>query len=158
MQALAPGLVAWHDGCVADDDYFRRDQPAGISPPDLSKLCTYAEHIVRARGKRTQFTSVSRDPERIRIFGSQLYRLEQPLLVQDQHALIEHNALLDSLRNTIQTRAKEERARAIQALRYATSRAEGLVRWNFQAAAIEQKDLINWARAQVQKYFGKVAK
>jgi hypothetical protein len=39
--------------------YFRRDQRDGVGPPDLSKVCTYAEHIVHARGKRTQFTSVS---------------------------------------------------------------------------------------------------
>ena len=33
-----------------DQDYFRRDQRNGISPPDLTKDSTYAEHIVHARG------------------------------------------------------------------------------------------------------------
>ena len=50
-------------------DYFRRDQRDGVSPPDLSKDCTFAEHIVHARGKRTQFTSVSLDLSKIRDFG-----------------------------------------------------------------------------------------
>jgi len=39
-------------------DYFRQDQSDGISPPDLTKNTTFAEHIVRARGKRTKYTSV----------------------------------------------------------------------------------------------------
>jgi len=54
---------------VSTRPYFRRDQRDGISPPDLSKVCTYAEHIVHARGKRTQFTSISLDLAKIRDFG-----------------------------------------------------------------------------------------
>ena len=58
-------------------EYFRRDQSDGISPPDPSKVCTFAEHIVRARGKRTNYTSVSLDPSKIRDFGDALYRLKR---------------------------------------------------------------------------------
>jgi hypothetical protein len=140
---------------AAMDEYYRRDQQDGISPPDLSKMCTYAEHIVHARGKRTQFTSVSKDQSRIRDFGPALYKLQRVELVQDNHQLIEHALLIASLRTTIQSRDKAERARAIQALRYAQARVEGLVQWTFKAASVEPKDLLNWAHGQVQKYFVK---
>ena len=59
-------------------DYFRRDQADGVTAPDLSKDCSYAEHIVRARGKRTQLTSVSLDPQKINDFGPALYRALRP--------------------------------------------------------------------------------
>ena len=46
-----------------------------------------------------------------------------------------------------------ERLRAIQALRYATKRREGLVNWCFDTARVERKDLLTWAKARVQPYF-----
>lgn len=39
------------------DDYFRGDRSSGITAPDLTKEVDYADHIVKARGKRTCFTS-----------------------------------------------------------------------------------------------------
>lgn len=137
------------------NDYFRRDQDDGVTAPDLSKMSSYAEHIVRARGKRTQFTSVSLDPARIRDFGPTLYRLQKSVVQNDQHHMVEHDALLASLRKTIESADKAERARALQAMRYATTRVEGLVRWNFQASAVEPKNLVTWAFKNVQKYFSK---
>ena len=53
-------------------DYFRQDKETGFTAPDLSKNCTDAEHIVRARGKRTQLTSVSLAPTKIHDFGPKL--------------------------------------------------------------------------------------
>lgn len=69
-------------------DYFRRDQRDGVSPPDLSKDCTFAEHIVHARGKRTQFTSVSLDLSKIRDFGDTYYKLERDKTVSHGHSLL----------------------------------------------------------------------
>lgn len=137
-------------------DYLRGDQATGITAPDLSKTCSFAEHIVRARGKRTQYTSVSLDPTRITDFGEVLYHLKQPELQVDAHELVEHAAVMTTLRQTVESEDKAERARAIQALRYARKRVEGLVRWKFNTGSIAQKDLINWAGSQVQKYFVKV--
>ena len=37
-----------HSGTDSIREYFRRDQRRGVSPPDLSKDCTFAEHIVQA--------------------------------------------------------------------------------------------------------------
>jgi hypothetical protein len=85
-------------GSELERDYFRRDQRDGISPPDLSKDCTFAEHIVHARGKRTKFTSVSLDLSKIRDFGDTDYRLERQKLVSDRHRLIEHEFLISELR------------------------------------------------------------
>jgi hypothetical protein len=125
----------------------------GITPPDLAKLVTYAEHIVRARGKRTQFTSVSLDAAKIRDFGEALYRLRRDALVQDAHELVEHEVLLQSLQQTAKSSDKGERARAIQAVRYARRRREGLVKWNFDTSAVPPKDLIGWAAKRVTGYF-----
>jgi hypothetical protein len=136
-------------------DYFRRDQTDGVTAPDLSKDCTYAEHIVRARGKRTQLTSVSLDSTKIQDFGPTLYRAIPQGISQDNHTIVEHEELLASLRNSAESNTKEERARAIQAQRYAKRRLEALVKWNFSTENVERKDLINWAFSRIQKYFKK---
>ena len=136
--------------------YYRRDQRDGVSPPDLSKACTYAEHIVHARGKRTQFTSVSLDLMKIRDFGDTDYRLKREETERDGHKLVEHEALLGELQRVARDEQRAERQRAIQALRYAMRRLEGLVRWNFDTSAVVRKDLIPWARDKVRAYFTRV--
>jgi len=138
---------------VVPRPYFRRDRSSGITPPDLAKRATYAEHIVRARGKRTQFTSVSLDASKIRDFGDALYRLKSEAAIADGHGLVDHEALLESLRQTVQSSDKADRARAIQAIRYARRRLEGLVHWQFDTKSVETKDLIRWASARVAPYF-----
>ncbi|HUG92225.1 MAG TPA: hypothetical protein VML55_15395 [Planctomycetaceae bacterium] len=137
-------------------EYFRRDQRTGISPPDLSKDYTVAEHIVRARGKRTQFTSVSLDLSKIRDFGDTDYRLRQEMLVNDGHSLVEHEALLGELMRSAREDEKAERLRAAQALRYAKRRKEGLVKWSFDISGVSRRDLSSWASKKIQPYFSRV--
>ena len=137
-------------------DYFRRDQKAGISPPDLAKDCTYAEHIVHARGKRTPFTSVSWDLTRIRDFGDADYLLLQEQAASDGHRLVDHEQLTEELRRVVREGEKAERLRAVQALRYAVRRREGLVHWSFDTAGVSRKDLIGWAQVRVQAYFSRL--
>jgi hypothetical protein len=134
-------------------EYFRRDQRDGISPPDLSKECTFAEHIVHARGKRTCLTSISLDLGKIRDLGDTNYRLERVKLVEDQHGLVEHEALLEELRRVGREGEKADRLLAIQAMRYATKRKEGLVNWKFDISRVPRKDVIPWAQARIQVYF-----
>ncbi|MCX7045931.1 MAG: hypothetical protein NTX50_10665 [Candidatus Sumerlaeota bacterium] len=136
-------------------DYFRRDQDKGVTAPDLSKDCTCAEHIVHARGKRTQLTSVSLDPGSIHDFGPILYQALRERIDEDRHKLVEHGELMDHLRDSARSNDKAERIRAIHALRYARRRSEGLVTWNFSIGSVERKDLIGWAFANIQKYFRK---
>lgn len=144
-------------GAVSSDPdsqtYFRRDQRDGISPPDPSKECTFAEHIVHARGKRTQYTSVSLDLSKINIFGEIDYVLKRDVLLSDEHELVDHDRLIKSLKHDVEHGEREVRLRAIQARRYATLRKEGLVNWRFATTSVERKDLISWAGRQVQKYF-----
>jgi hypothetical protein len=137
-------------------DYFRRDQADGISPPDLAKDCSYAEHIVHARGKRTRYTSVSLSPDLIRDFGTTLYKLKRAQVVNDGHVLIEYNALVIALQQVAVKGDKADRERAIAALRYAKRRKEGLVEWQFNIASVPRKDIITWAMHHVQSYFVKV--
>jgi hypothetical protein len=142
-------------------DYFRRDQSSGISPPDLSKDCTFAEHIVHARGKRTQYTSVSLDLTKIRDFGDADYKLEREKLAcepttTESHRLVEHESLIAELRRVVREGEKEDRLRAVQAMRYATRRKEGLVSWSFDIAVVARKSLIAWAASKVQAYFTRV--
>src|SRR5262249_41194874 len=133
--------------------YYRRDQRNGISPPDLSKTCTYAEHIVHARGKRTQFTSVSLDATKIRDFGDTTYQLKREEAERDGTRVMEQEYLCESLRQDIREKNKAEKALAVQALRYATKRKEGLVQWAFDWSSVARKQLITWAQARVQDYF-----
>lgn len=138
------------------DDYFRGDQEDGITGPDLSKDCTFAEHIVRARGKRTQLTSVSKDAAKILDFGEAIYQLISELLKEEGHRLIEHRTVMDALRESVRLSEKAERARSIQAIRYCEKRLEGLVEWSgFDFRNVERKDLIRWAEGRVQRFFRK---
>jgi hypothetical protein len=133
--------------------YYRRDQARGITPPELTKDCSYAEHIVRARGKRTRYTSVSLDQASIVDFGPVLYQAETALLTADGHQIVEHEALLLALREAARNGQKEERARAVQAQRYALRRREGLVSWDLDFSRVERKELFEWTRQRVEKYF-----
>ena len=136
-------------------EYFRRDQKTGISPPDLSKICTYAEHIVHARGKRTQFTSITLDPMKSRDFGDVTYRLKRPDVDKDGHRVVEHAHLIDALRQSARESEKAERQRSLVALQYAKRRLEGVVDWRFDISSIERKDIIAFALARVTAYFAK---
>lgn len=138
-------------------DYFRRDQSDGISPPDLSKDSTYAEHIVHARGKRTRFTSVSLDLTKIRDFGDASYRLEREKATSDGHSLVEHEALIADLRRIVREGDDDESDLASRALVYATRRREGLVSWSFNISSVARKDVISWADRHVQVYFTRVS-
>lgn len=137
------------------ENYYRRDQKDGISPPDLSKESSFVEHIVHARGKRSSLTSVSLDPAKITEFGPQLYRLKVQELLGDKHELIEHQHLIAHLQNAANSSTKADKAQAIQAHRYALRRKEALIKWMFNTATVERKDLINWAYSHVQRYFSR---
>jgi hypothetical protein len=137
-------------------DYFRRDQERGITAPDLSKDCDFAEHVVRARGKRTRFTSVSLDKTKIDDFGPVLYLALRPVIATDGHAIIEHTILLAALRNAASSSEKADRVRAVQAMRYAKRRKEGLIDWHFDLDGVERKEYIRFGFDAVQKYFSRV--
>lgn len=134
-------------------DYYRRDQDRGITAPDLSKDCVFAEHVVRARGKRTRFTSISLDQTKIDDFGSALYLALKTVITRDGHSIVEHSDLIASLRSSAASSDKAERVRALQAIRYAIRRREGLVSWDFKFDGVERKDIISFGLNAVQKYF-----
>ncbi len=141
---------------MPSNDYFRRDQSGGITAPDLTKVCSPSDHIVRARGKRTNFTSVSLSRDRIEVFGESTYLLRRAKLTRDKHVLIEHGHLLGMLRETCRTKDKHERARALRALGYARIRAEGPVDWRFDTSRLQPSEVITWTWSHVQPYFKKV--
>jgi hypothetical protein len=138
-------------------EHFRRDQEDGITPPNPVDRSSYAEHIVRARGKRTRFTSLSIDPGAIVDFGPQLWRLIEPLLHADGHGLVNHDVLLRTLRNEARSAtdpiAQDLAARAIPR---AVRRREALVAWTFDISRITAKMHAEWARPHVRAYFVKV--
>ncbi|MGA3002248.1 MAG: hypothetical protein ABSE20_11010 [Acetobacteraceae bacterium] len=138
---------------ISTSDYFRRDQRGGVTAPDLSKPCSFAEHIVRARGKRTKYTSVSIDPDKIDDFGPVLYQALCPEIRGAGHAIIEHDALMQSLRDEVVNGTKMDRRRALQAQRYAIRRREGLIDWTFDTTGVQRKELITWAFTQIRNFF-----
>ena len=154
---VTPTSKVWAaaSGANMTDDYFRRDGSRGISPPDVGKECSFAEHIVRARGKRTKFTSVSLDPEKIREFGDTLYLLLRELLSEKGHLLVEHLPLMETLRREAHEGASGVKDVALRALRRAKKRKEGLVDWRFDTSGVERKDVLGWAVDQVQAFFSK---
>lgn len=143
------------DGVAEEKDYFRGDEDSGITPPNLLKDCTFAEHIVRARGKRDKFTSVSLSPASIRCFGDTLWQLKCNDCITAGHTLIEHHQLLSNLQQSIKSEDKADRARAIQALRYARARKEGLIDWQLDISGVDRKTLDNWTSTQVRPFFSR---
>ena len=136
-------------------NYFRGDNSSGITGPNLSKSVEYADHIVKARGKRTQYTSVSKEPGKIRDFGDQLYELKCDKVAADSHILVNHDELMGALREQARNHDKAAKQKAVQALRYAKKRLEGLVDWKFDTSGVEPKKLLTWATQKVQPYFDK---
>ena len=137
-------------------DLFRRDQTDSVTGPNLDDTSSYAEHIVHARGKRTRFTSVSTSRDAIRDFGPQLWKLLQPQIATDGHAIVTHEDLVRALRQTLSdegdARARELAARAIPR---AVRRREALVQWGFKIDGVERKDRMAWAEKHVRTYFTK---
>jgi hypothetical protein len=111
---------------------------------------------VHARGKRTQYTSVSLDLTKIKDFGEADYTLNRQKTEGDGHGLVEHETLIEELRRVTRENDKAERIRAAQALRYATRRKEGLVNWSFDVSGVARKDLISWIKPRVQPYFSRL--
>ena len=141
---------------MPDRDYFRRDKADGITAPNLALDCSLAEHVVRARGRRTRYTSVSLDLRSISRFGKASYRLLRDRLVEEGHRLIEHEDLLRHLRDTIRGRDRAERLRAVRGLRFVLQHKEGIADWRFDIAGIDRKDLLAWAAPKVREFFSRI--
>ncbi|QSQ19249.1 hypothetical protein JY651_28355 [Pyxidicoccus parkwayensis] len=135
-------------------DFFRQDQSDEITPPNLGMEATYAEHIVHARGKRTQYTSLSTDPSCIKDFGPQLWRFHEAPAAADGHRVLGHQDLVATLREEL-TSSRDRKARelAARALPRAIQRKEALVLWAFDISRISRKELSEWARPHVRRYF-----
>ncbi|MBC7821966.1 MAG: hypothetical protein IAG10_34195 [Planctomycetaceae bacterium] len=63
--------------------------------------------------------------------------------------------MMISLRAAARDEDKGERQRALQALRYAKKRLEGLVDWQFDISRIDRKDVMAFAHREVAKFFSK---
>lgn len=136
--------------------YYRRDQKAGITPPDMTCQCSYAEHIVRARGKKSRFTSMSLDPAKIKHdFGEALYELKRPAADKAGHLVIEHPALMAELHKMAKNNVKEDKLRALAAIHHARRRAEGLVDWALDVSTVPAKNRFKWTANQIRPYFTK---
>ncbi len=141
---------------MCPQDYFRRDQESGVSAPNPLNVCEPWEHIVKARGKRTNYTSVSLDQNSIRVFGPQLYRLLYTDITSDGHNLMEHQLLVATLTNAARTGDSRTKDLAIRALRYARRRREGLVGWGIDVSGIERKNVITHTYTLIQQYFARM--
>ena len=147
-----------YKGSMSSDapEYFRRDREGGVTAPDLSKDCHWAAHVVRARGRRSRFTSVSLDKAKIEIFGPSLYLALRDKIEEEGHNIIEHNTLLEALRSQAHSTEKADRLQALQAIRYSTARKEGLIDWNFDTSRVERKDIITYGYKSVQQFFREI--
>lgn len=72
---------------------------------------------------------------------------------EDGHSVVEHEDLLQALTEAASNEEKAERLKAIQALRHARLRKEGLADWKFDISGVARKDVITWAYRAVQGYF-----
>ena len=93
------------------------------------------------------------DPDKIDDFGPTLYQALCPEILGKGHAVIEHDALIRSLRTAALDGDRLDRRKALQAQRYAIRRREGLIDWTFDTTLVQRKELITWAFTQVQSFF-----
>ncbi len=140
----------------AKTPYFRRDQKDGITGPNLAHRCTFAEHIVHARGKVTQYTSVTLDGQKCRDMGDATYRLLRPDVDNAGHSVVEHALLVTELERVARSEEKADRLRAVRALQYAKRRLEGLVDWKIDISSVAPKDVMERGRKEASKFFSKV--
>lgn len=141
---------------MAVRDYFRGDQQAGVTPPDLSKRCALHDHIVNARGKKTAHTSVSLNRRAIARFGECDYLLLRDKLDADKHEFTEHEDLLLRLTEVARSETKSERTKALKAIQLARHNKEGIVTWVFDTTSVDTKDRITWAASRIQPYFRRI--
>ena len=106
-----------------------------------------------ARGKRTQFTSVSESDDAIKHFSGELYRCSQTQITGDGHTFVEHSSLVDSLREEILRSRRGDKIKAERALQYATRAREALIDWQFDFRRVLRKDRITRCGTQIQPYF-----
>ena len=138
---------------MTPDQHFRNDSPNGITPPNPDANVSHVDHITKARGKRTQFTSVSQDADSIRHFSGELYRCSRIAVQGDGHTFVEHNDLVDGIRQTILKSRREEKIKAERALQYTTRAKEALINWKFDFRRVPRKDRITRCGDQIQAYF-----
>ena len=134
-------------------EFFRCDQADLVTGPNLANTTSYAEHIVHARGKRTQFTSLSEDATKIREFGPQLWKLLLAVAKQNNHTILGHQDLMAALRRELDSEDDAASELALRAIPRAKKRVEALIVWNFDVPAAVKKNPINWATTQIQKFF-----
>lgn len=86
-------------------------------------------------------------------FGPVLYEALTKELKSNGHRLIDHQTLINSLREAAKGGDKQDRVRAVQALRYASRRREGLVIWSLDHSLIDRKNVFEWTRSKISPYF-----
>lgn len=141
---------------MAGDNYYRRDQEKGITAPKLDAGVSFVEHVVRARGKKTQYTSISHDVNRISHFDGVDYEVLHTDVVGDGHLLVPCDALQCELKKVAYEGEKAEAQKATRALGYVRKNLESLIDWKFNVATVAPKDIIAWAYSSIQKYFRKM--
>ncbi|GAA4422411.1 hypothetical protein GCM10023155_06000 [Bremerella cremea] len=133
--------------------HFRKDSPNGITPPNPDVSVSPVDHITKARGKKTQYTSVSESEDSIRHFSGQCYRCESSEIVSEGHEVLLHADLLMLLRTTALGAQRAEKIKAERALQLATRAREALIDWKFDLKGVARKDRITHSASQIQKFF-----
>ena len=87
--------------------------------------------------QRSQYSRLMLNIAKCRDFGECTYRLLREPAEADKHKIVEHEHILTELQQTASPKEKDERLKAIHALRYARMRKEGLVDWQFDISRVE---------------------
>lgn len=90
-------------------DYYRKDHPKGITPinPDFEK--DVVEHITKARGTKTRYTSVSNSLLSIRWVNGVGYKVVTEKVLTDSHEILNYDYLLELLTKEFQDSARKKR-------------------------------------------------
>lgn len=136
--------------------HFRKDSPAGITPPNLDSDVDMIGHMTKHRGMRTPFTSVSERAESVRHFSGELYSVQPDSVIADGHGFHPHGGVIEQLRAAVHASQRAERTLAQRAFQYAERSREALIEWHFAIDRVERKDRITWCGNQIQKYFTRV--
>lgn len=132
--------------------HYRGDQDKGITAPNLGLDVTFAEHVVKARGRKSNYTSVSENRAAAQIFGK-VYTLDEIGLRNDGHQLFCSISIQKSLQDTIKSGGPQAQL-ALRAVPRVAKNSECLIKWDFKIPSkFTGGSLISWTYNTIQKYF-----
>lgn len=121
----------------------------GINPNNRVSI---VDHITKARGEKTQYTSVSDELQKLDQFQGVPWECNAIHIAQDLHIVIDFNTLIGLIQSSTERNTKKARART-----HATRAREHLIEWSFSLPSnLNSSTRITWLEKKITTYFKRI--